>query len=74
MAQAEPVALPISKFARLFDIGPATVYRKLRNGELAYKLIGSRRYVLIPPTERGPRPIGKRPPLRTAAITQEPAR
>lgn len=54
-AESEPIALPIAKFARTFGIGQATVYRHLQKGLLKYKVVGSRRYVLIPLTQEGPR-------------------
>jgi hypothetical protein len=52
--QTQPQAVSIAKFARMFGIGEATVYRHLKNGLLEYKVIGQRRLVLIPPTQRGP--------------------
>jgi hypothetical protein len=53
---SEPLALPIAKFARAFGIGEATVYRHLQKGLLKYKVVGSRRHVLVPLTQEGPRP------------------
>jgi hypothetical protein len=52
--EQQPEALPIAKFARRFGIGEATVYRHLKNGLLKYKVVGTRRLVLIPPTQEGP--------------------
>jgi hypothetical protein len=53
-ANVEPKALPIAKFARTYGIGQATVYRHLKNGLLQYKVVGTRRLVLVPPTQEGP--------------------
>jgi hypothetical protein len=47
----EPQTLPISKFARTFGIGEATVYRHLQRGLLKFKVVGKRRLVLVPETQ-----------------------
>jgi hypothetical protein len=62
----QPQALPISKFARMFGIGEATVYRHLKNGLLKYKVVGTRRLVLIPPTQEGPFQKSKPGPRKRA--------
>jgi hypothetical protein len=48
----EPAALPVGKYAAKYNVHPCTIWRALRDGRLAYVVVGRRKLVLPPPVQR----------------------
>jgi hypothetical protein len=47
----EPAALPVGKYAAKYNVHPCTIWRALRDGRLAYVIVGRRKFVLPPPVQ-----------------------
>jgi hypothetical protein len=47
-----PVALPIKKFAAAYGVHPSTVWRAVRDGRLAFIVIGKRKLILPPVAQK----------------------
>ena len=54
--QQSAVPLPTKKFAAAYGLHPSTVWRAVRDGRLAYVMVGKRKLVLPPVVQRN-RPL-----------------